>query len=128
MSSYNNLTDAEKGYVKTHPYNAYVIHRAKEIATKETRKRFGKNGRNDKSDAFRHCYWSSMVSRDIGEAQAKIFADLHESSPHNPVHEKLMDIFNNSVGIGIGRNGGGDISLSRQCYQALTQKKLKVLR
>lgn len=127
-SSYYNLTEGEKAYVKSHPWNAAQIAWDKEKAFDETVRRFARNGHNDASDAFRHCFWSALLARDIGEADAKVFTDLHESSPMNPVLEKSMDLHNNRVGISIGKNGGEDGYLSDQCYKALLQGKLRVIR
>ncbi len=127
-SAYYNLTDGEKDYVKSHPWNAAIISWNKEVAVDETVRRFGKNGHNDSSDAFRHCFWSALLARDIGAADAKEFTDLHESSPLNPIREKTMDIHNNKIGISIGSKGGSDGSISEACYKALTGGKLKVIK
>jgi len=62
--------------------------------TKETIKRFDGNGHNDRSDAFRHCYWSCCMARGIGVEEAKKFGDSHENYGNNPRCEKLMDLFN----------------------------------
>ncbi|WP_433963224.1 DUF6973 domain-containing protein [Vibrio parahaemolyticus] len=39
----------------------YSNKKAKDVAFFETESRFGINGHNDKSDAFRHCYWSARL-------------------------------------------------------------------
>ncbi len=127
-SAYYALTEAEKSYVKSHPINATYISWNKDIAFDETVRRFGRNGHNDSSDAFRHCYWSALLARDIGEADAKEFTDLHESSPSNPVAEKSMDLNNNRVGIEIGKIGGSDGHLATQCQKALTSGRLRVIK
>ena len=57
--------------------------KSRDIAYSETTKRFGHNGRNDKSYAFRHCFWSATLSRDIGYKNALEFTNAHESSPLN---------------------------------------------
>lgn len=124
MSGYSTLTEGEKRYVKRHPVNSYKISECKNKAMTETRKRFGHNGRNDKSDAFRHCYWSALLAREIGYQQALEFTKLHESVPGNDLKEKAMDLHNNSVGVDIGRNGGADEILSIKSMEALKQRKL----
>src|SRR5690606_41741823 len=100
----------------------------KRKAIVETGRRFATNGHNVSSDAFRHCFWSALLARDIGESDAALFTDLHASSPMNPVLEKSMDVHNNRVGISIGKNGGEDGYLSDQRYKALLQGKLRVIR
>ncbi len=122
---YRQLTPQEKTYLFTHPHHASIIKENKQNALNETIKRFGYNRRNDRSDAFRHCYWSAILSRDIGYYNALMFTNAHESDPRNPKNEKAMDIHNNSIGLQIGRNGGSDYLLSTQCFAALLQGKLK---
>jgi hypothetical protein len=126
--TYDHLTDAEKLYVRQHPYNAYCISQAREIATRETIHRFGHNGHNDSSDAFRHCYWSALMSRDIGPAEAKVFSDLHEASPLNPAADKAMDLHNNAVGMEIGKMGGSDMGLADKCHEASRSGRLMFIR
>lgn len=104
-----------------------TIKRAKETALAETKRRFGRNGHNDKADAFRHCFWSALLARDIGYATALQFTTAHESSPTNDPAEKQMDLFNNGVGLQIGRAKGADAILSARCMPALTSGRLKVV-
>ena len=124
MSGYSQLTESEKAYVKRHPVNAYIIAECKNKAVAETRKKFGHNGRNDKSDAFRHSFWSALLAREIGYQQALQFTTLHESQPGNDLKEKSMDLHNNRAGADIGRNGGADEMLSLKCMEALKQGRL----
>ena len=53
----------------------------------ETQRRVGIDGHNDKSDAFRHCFWSAILSRELGFMNALEFTTAHESSPTNPPNE-----------------------------------------
>jgi hypothetical protein len=122
---YQQLTPQEKSYLFRHPQHASILKESKQTAYKETIKMFGHNGRNDKSDAFRHCFWSALLSRDIGYHNALMFTNAHESDPRNPKNEKAMDIYNNSIGLQIGRNGGSDLLLRTQCFAALQQGRLK---
>jgi len=133
---WSNLTPAEKAVIAAMASNPLTatkipfIKLSKDTAFNETTRRFGFNGRNDESDAFRHCFWSSVLSRDIGYFWAKAFTDAHETNPNNPPDEKEMDLHNNSVGLKIGffyfipdSNG----SLSDKCYKALQNGELKVI-
>lgn len=124
MSGYSQLTESEKRYVKHHPINAYKIAECKNMAVSETKRRFGYNGRNDKSDAFSHCYWSALLSREIGYQQTIQFTTLHESQPGNDLKEKSMDLYNNRAGADIGRNGGANEMLALKCMEALKRGKL----
>lgn len=125
---YKNLTLQEQQYVRTHPHHALVIKESKEIAFAETKKRFGHNGRNDKSDAFRHCFWSAILARELGYSNALQFTNAHESDPRNPPQEKAMDLHNNSIGLSIGRMRGDDNHLANRCMAALLSGQLKFIK
>jgi len=125
---YENLTKKEKEYVLKHPDHILTIKESKEIAFAETKKQFGKNGRNDKSDAFRHCYWSALLSKELGYSNALEFTTAHESSPLNIKAEKTMDLHNNKIGLKIGQNKKSTLSISLQCLAALRGGKLKVIK
>jgi len=125
---YNNLTEKEKSYIKANPHHITTIKESKGAAYSETKKIFGVNGRNDKSDAFRHCFWSALLSKDLGYTNALKFTTAHESSPHNPTNEKAMDLHNNKVGLSIGQNKKSLNILSLQCQAALKNNKLKVIK
>jgi len=125
---FQNLTDDEKIYILKHPHHVSTIRDSKEIAFSETKKKFGHNGRNDSSDAFRHCFWSAILSRDLGYLNAMEFTTAHESSPLNNAKEKEMDLHNNSIGLKIGQNKDAKSSIGEQCMAALKDRKLKVIK
>lgn len=99
---WGDLTPAEKSFIKTYPQYALTIKSSKKKAFEETKRKFGRNGHNDISDAFRHCFWSAILARDIGEIQAKRFTDAHEDRSRQPIAEKMMDLHNNKIGIEVG--------------------------
>ncbi len=115
---YKNLTQEEKEYVKLHPTHIFFLKESRELAFSETKRMFGIDGRNDKSDAFRHCYWSALLSRELGYINALKFTNAHESSPLNDSLEKAMDLHNNSVGLKIGHNKLPSSPLSNECIAA----------
>ena len=133
---WSNLTPAEKAVIAAMASNPLtmakipLIKMSKDTAYNETIRRFGRNGRNDRTDAFRHCFWSSVLSRDIGYYWAKLFTDAHETNPDNPADEKEMDLHNNSVGLKIGFYyfiPDSNTNLSDKCNKALENGELKVL-
>ncbi|NVK20589.1 MAG: hypothetical protein HWE30_17995 [Methylocystaceae bacterium] len=71
-----------------------------------TKKQFGKNGRSDDSDAFRHAYWSFMMAKKLGVEGAKNIGDGHETASLRSYYqgsdqtdgELLMDLHNNQIG------------------------------
>jgi hypothetical protein len=129
---FNKLTPAEKAVLawltSQNPLAPLIIKNSKEAAFAETTNRFGFNGHNDQSDAFRHCFWSSMLARDLGLFGAKAFTDAHESDPTNPAGEKAMDLHNNSVGLKIGFYyfiPDSNTALSDKCFKALQNGELR---
>ena len=98
-------------------------------ALSETRKRFpGSSAHNDKADAWRHCYWSCEMARQLGVASAKCVGDVHESANERrgqPPVERAMDKHNNSVGRDLAAANGDCADL---CAEALADGKLEVPR
>jgi hypothetical protein len=50
------------------------------------------------NDAFRHAYWSAMMTRHFGEPWARDYTNAHEGLPGNPQIREAMDLYNNEVG------------------------------
>ncbi len=130
MVKYNNLNSSEKFELLKMPVNAGKIKENSEKALSEAEKRFPVTSlHNGKGDAFRHCYWSALLTRDIGVSNTKSFTDAHENDPKNPLDEKQMDLHNNSVGmmIGLANKKASDKELADLCEKALKNGRLKVL-
>lgn len=132
------LTWAEKAYIVAYPHHTLFIKQSKEMAYEETKQRFGRNGLNDESDAFRHCFWSAILSRDIGYVNAHIFTSAHESGSSNDPQQKEMDLHNNAVGLrigtqfvyvapGLGRLFSSNRLVSDKCFNALQKNELKII-
>lgn len=93
------LTAREKALIAMFPVQAYLISRNIEPARNETVNIYGNNGLNDKSDAFRHAYFSALNARDVGVLFARLFGEAHESEvPSQLSLEKEMDLHNNEQG------------------------------
>lgn len=125
MTSYFRLNEEERKYVLMNPVRSYVIKECQDDAERETERRFGFNGRNDETDAFRHCMWSGLISKRISHSEAIKFTTLHEMQDGNDFAEKSMDLHNNKIGAEIGQNIGSERSIADECYKALQQGKLK---
>ena len=127
--NWNRLNNNEKLSIAQWPALGTAVPVAKDKAFAETLSRFGHQGHNDKSDAFRHCYWSALIARDVGVLAAISFTTAHEDFPANPPKEKAMDLHNNMQGIviGIRNKGSNDTELADACYSALAAGKLKVM-
>lgn len=127
----DNLTAEEKVLVALFPAQALIIMGNKEPAETETENRFGNNGINNKSDAFRHAFFNAMNTNDVGDIVARKFSNAHESeTPPNLILEKQMDLHNNNIGHNIGSNASTFISdqeLSNLVYQSLIWGSLRYL-
>ncbi len=64
-------------------------------------------GTDGHPDAFRHAYWSARLTQQFGEDWARAFTTAHEAVPGNRPTPEAMDLYNNSVGIRIGRENPG---------------------
>ena len=126
---FTGLTPREKLYLLTHPHHIGTIRDNADKALAEARRQFPGGGQhNGPADAFRHCYWSALLARDIGPDNAKSFTDAHEAYGDNPAGEKSMDLHNNSVGIAIGKANphADDSVLIGQCILAVNDGRLKL--
>jgi hypothetical protein len=130
---FTKMTPAEKAVVAAmavqDPVKVYILKESKQTAFNEATRRFGHNGHNDSSDAFRHCFWSAILTRDIGIMWTKLFTDAHESVDGQPADEKAMDLHNNGVGMDIGFWSlfNSNLTISNKCFNALQEGKLTVL-
>ncbi|MBN4084808.1 hypothetical protein JYT89_00535 [Flavobacteriaceae bacterium AH-315-B10] len=127
---WKNLSIAEKDLIMEFPLEAYGIFENRDIANAATIAKFGFNGRNDKSEAFRHAYYNVINAKVVGVDMAKLFSDAHESeNPIILVLEEQMDLFNNNIGHQ-SISGNGSLSLSQLAdliYQRLLNGDLRYL-
>ncbi len=95
-------TPAEIALTLFYPVQAYLINRNASTAQTETTNRFGTNGLNDRSDAFRHAFWLAINTKNVGSFLALQFSNAHEQGvPSQFQLEKTMDLHNNAVGISL---------------------------
>lgn len=120
------LSAEEHVYLLMYPEHALIIKRAVVNASIETMRRFIGTSHNDAGDAFRHCYWSAILCRDLGYVAALRYTSAHEAFAGNPAQEKAMDLYNNAVGLNIGRAGGPNQIISNRCVEAMRSGRLKV--
>ncbi len=91
--SYKKLNGAEKSFCRW-PSRWSICNTAREdggkaLGTAESL--FSTSLHNGKGDAFRHCYWSSLMTIHMGAATAAGFGDRHEEVDGNPWIEREMD-------------------------------------
>jgi len=96
---WKSISQNEKNLIKSFPMEAWNIFKNREIAERATKSKFGFNGLNDKSDAYRHAYYNAINTKKVGAYLAELFSNAHESEvPIALTLEKEMDLFNNSIG------------------------------
>jgi hypothetical protein len=103
------------------------IHEFKKKAERETFRRFNRVGHNDRSDAFRHCYWAALIARRYGFEESMRVTSYHEVFPGNPFVERRMDMHNNRVGAKIGKNAVSEADASIKCFESLKNGQLQYL-
>lgn len=86
----------------------------------------GQTLRNNEADAFRHCFWSALMTLHIGVSQAKIVGDNHEKYGNNPAAEQNMDLFNNAVGLQVGLSVNEPKAAEDTCYEYAVTRRLLV--
>lgn len=97
-----------------YPFDALKVNTAKNIATSQTKAKFGTNGLGDRSDAFRHRIWNAEMTALIGREKAELFATAHEdkhvtgneSDGFPKTAHRDMDLHNNEIGRIIGEKNG----------------------
>ena len=84
---------------------AFDMDKNSKLAVEETEKQYGRNGKGDESDAFRHAFWQALNTQDVGEDFTRKMSDAHEySTPAKEVDlDLIMDIHNNDLGIQAGK-------------------------
>lgn len=108
----------------------YALQTSRKAQT-ETKRRFGINGMDDKSDAFRHAFWNALMANGHGVSFAKTIADNHEKYNPGSALANQMDLYNNAQGRSV-RNFGSvcylEADLSNAVYSLLTSGKLKYIK
>ena len=120
------LTVAEEAWLFTHAHHVTAIWDATREAFDREKKIFAVNGEDDEGDAFRHCIWSSMLTRDIGHADAAMFTSLHEQKDGTAKDRKNMDLHNNAVGRWTQSTPNTNDHMQREVLTMLVKGKLHV--
>jgi RHS repeat-associated protein len=84
------------------PWDALSTRSDNKDALSAAQRKFPRNElHNGKGDAFRHCYWSCIMSLRMGVDQAKSVGDTHEeygTKAGQAKNEEIMDLHNNQKG------------------------------
>lgn len=71
---------------------------------------------NGSGDAYRHCYWSGLMTHHIGSGNALAISENHEIHNPGPLAEYQMDTFNNTKGRQAGLNTVLDSDVRYTCF------------
>jgi hypothetical protein len=99
-----------------------------DTATKEAvklHKRTDLQLHNGLADAFRHCYWSGLMTQKFGPKTAQGFTDRHEKVGGQPHAEEVADQYNNAMGRQWAQQPGVDIRA--RCEQAVNKNELRLV-
>lgn len=127
---YDKLNTSEKYALGLRPLVVGAVKDQAEKALAEAQRRFPPSSlHNGEGDAFRHCYWSALMTRDIGVLNTLAITNAHEDFPGNPEDEKKMDLHNNAQGImvGVAHKKASDEELADLCVKLLRSGRLIVL-
>ncbi len=98
----------ELALIMQYPVAALFINNNAGKAEDETIVKFGANGLNNQSDAFRHAYWQALNTKSVGAYVTLLFSSAHETStPTQFELEKQMDVFNNLKGMTLYNSNPG---------------------
>lgn len=145
VKKFRKLSCPEKCWVVCHPFVAKKALKITEEARKVTKtvmqERLLKgNGNSGQVDAFRHTFWMASLTQQIGWRKAKRLGKAHEKGNYRDykknrledgiVPDKVssdMDLFNNEVGIKIGKNSS-ELALKNLVIEVVLQGKCKIIK
>lgn len=125
---YDDLNEEEQYVCRHEPYDCERAQDTPDRARMETMERYPEGGHNDTADAFRHCFWSALMTKRANAGFAERFGNAHENGDHNqPYEESRMDKHNNAVGrdIGIPDEGEDDEVTAYHCVDAAEDGRLQ---
>lgn len=136
-----------QGFMNAQEKKLYASNKAKAIlclangklAIKFTSERYAGRAHNNNADAFRHALWNFGMTKDVGADFAKKWSDAHEYGVPKPTSkaelaqynlEQSMDLYNNSIGINLGKKHTGLMLPSKMAdivQEQVRTGKLKVI-
>ena len=145
IQQFKKLSCPEKWWVVLHPFVAkkalHISNYAREI-TNEVKKNglLKGDGNGDQLDAFRHTFWMANLTIEIGGRRSKKLGKAHEKANYKDFKkhqledgvfpDKIsseMDLFNNEVGIAIGKQGSS-FELKNRVMESVLQGNCKIIK
>ena len=144
LKSFFELSGPKRTWVIFHPFVAKKTLKISEFTRLETKnviiQKFLKgNGNGGQVDAFRHAFWMASLTAEIGWRKARKLGVAHEKGNYKDYKKRRnedgeipdkvsseMDLFNNDVGIKIGKNNSEN--LKNSVINAVLEGKCKIIR
>ena len=145
--AYQKLSRPEKTWVLFHPFKAkraYLISKEAELVKDSLAgiSDIGSDNNGGRQDAFKHSFWMARLTQKIGPGAALRLGKAHEKGnylsylkrqkedgflPDSPATD--MDLYNNAVGITIGKNSkkNSKATLIRLVRDSLNAGRLRIL-
>lgn len=145
LKKFRRLSGPEKCWVIFHPFKAKQALQVSEktrLMTKEVKQKkvLKGNGNGGQVDAFRHTFWMAILTQKIGPRKARSLGRKHEKGNYKDykkrrleddvVPDKIsseMDLYNNEIGIGIGKEKNV-IDLENLIVEAVLKGKCKIIK
>jgi hypothetical protein len=145
FQQFKKLSCPEKRWVIFHPFvakKALNVSLETRTITAELKQHHVLNGtgNGDQLDAFRHTYWMARLAQDIHWRKAKRLGKAHEKGNYRQfkkgkleddvLPDKIsseMDLFNNEVGLNLGRLSK-DQDLKTEVIKLVKEGKCKILK
>lgn len=145
VGQFRKLSCAEKRWVFFHPFVAKkalkVSLEARTVTAELKQQKILKGtGNGDQLDAFRHTYWMARLAQEINWRKAKRLGKAHEKGNYRQfkkgkleddvLPDKIsseMDLFNNEVGIDLGKLNRGQ-ELKNEVIKLIKEGKCKIIK
>ncbi len=145
FKKFKKLSGPEKCWVIWHPFvakKALKISELARITTEQvkTEKQLNGVGNGDQADAFRHTFWMAKLTQEIGWRRAKKLGIAHEKGNYKDYKKHQledgalpdkassdMDLYNNNVGIEIGKKSV-EFELKNIVVEIILQGKCKIIK
>ena len=143
--NFKKLSCSEKRWVVFHPFVAkkawQLSLEARTVTAEVKQQQILKGiGNGDQLDAFRHTYWMARLAQEIHWRKAKRLGKAHEKGNYRQfkkgkleddvLPDKIsseMDLFNNQVGIDLGKSMKGK-ELKNDVIQIVQEGKCKIIK
>jgi hypothetical protein len=145
FGQFRKLSCAEKRWVVFHPFvakKALQLSLEARTVTSEVKQQhiLKVTGNGDQLDAFRHTYWMARLAQEIHWRKAKRLGKAHEKGNYRQfkkgkleddvLPDKIsseMDLFNNEVGLDLGKMNRGQ-ELENEVIKLVKEGKCKIIK